>query len=88
MSNNTPNINCLATIHDLIDTDSDEYKFYKKRKQLLEKFGPEWIQKMKHSALAHNVFSALVQSSDPYSIIKRLITVIEEQDKAFVNLLR
>lgn len=70
------------------DEFTEEEKFYIKRRQLLEKFGPEWIQKMKYSTLAYKAYNALMQKDDPYALIEALIGIIEEQNKILVNLLR
>lgn len=65
-----------------------EEEFRLNRKKLLEKFGPEWVQKMNYSALAHNVFATLHKGADPYLLIESLIEMIEKQNSEMFEIIK
>jgi hypothetical protein len=66
-----------------------EEQFEEKRKEVLAKFNPEFIQKyLLHDATFHHVYNLLLSDTNPYRIIELLIENRKEMmDKLeeFVN---
>lgn len=63
----------------------DYLEYQKIRRELLEKFGPEWVAKMNYDATARFVFEALVRGRTAYDVIEQLIIIIAETKAALLK---